>query len=101
WWGAGRAVGVRGVGSWRKGAAGCTASRRIPRPSPLGEKRQRALVFAQDDGVFWCGVGGHGVRPYGVRDVGGGGRADPRDTLEASPEGRHCGPFVRGQWSGG
>src|SRR5690606_16023013 len=58
-------------GRWfmAKGAAGDSASRRVLRPSPQGEKRQRALASLRMMGICRCGVGGHGVRPYGLREV--------------------------------
>src|SRR5690606_7867889 len=51
---------ARRVGSWRSGLPG----------APLRVARSCGVLrSAQDDGVFWRGAGGHGVRPYGMRRV--------------------------------
>lgn len=68
-----RRAAARGAGSWRKGlpdgSLRVARSCGVVRPSPSGEKRQRALASFRMTGIFWCGTGGHGVRPCGMSEV--------------------------------
>src|SRR5690606_3123163 len=83
---------ARRAGARRGGHACRDASRWVLRPSPQGEKRERALAPIRMTGFFGAGRADTGSAPTGC-DSRVAGRVD---RLRAG----YCGVSVRGQWCG-